>query len=70
MSNIFLDVVSAANEEQLEEPDLEEEIEDSKLDFQLVANEVKVATQEAISSKTISAYRGYIFYFQLLVFQS
>src|SRR5271169_6854978 len=59
MSSILLDVVSAANEEQLEEHDLEEEIEDSKLNFQVVTNEVKAATQEAISSKTISAYRGY-----------
>jgi hypothetical protein len=41
--------------------DLDEEIEDSKLEFQYVANTVKIATQEAISKKTIQDYQRYIF---------
>jgi len=38
---------------------LQEEVEDSKLDFLLVSNEVKQATQEAISIRTINQYQRY-----------
>jgi len=43
-----------------EAEDLEEEIQDCKVDFDLVRTEVKEATQEAISKRTIQAYRKYV----------
>jgi hypothetical protein len=43
-----------------EAEDLEEEIQDLKVDFDLVRTEVKEATQEAISKRTIQAYQKYM----------
>lgn len=63
--SVLQDMITASNEESVEDPDLEEEIEDSKLDFQTIHNEVKTATQEAISLKTINAYRRYVIYSSL-----
>ena len=40
----------------LENEEIVEEIEDSKLQFQYVADAVRTATQEAISKKTIHDY--------------
>ena len=63
-SNIIIkEAMNAAKEgiqnPKFEEMQLQEEIEDSKLDFLLVSNEVKQATQEAISIRTINQYQRY-----------
>jgi hypothetical protein len=62
MSDILSDLSKAVNEEGVQDIKLEEEVEESKLDFQRVTNELKTATQEAkaISVKTIASYRRYL----------
>jgi hypothetical protein len=41
-----------------EEERLAEDVEDSKRDFEYIMSEVKEATQEAISQRTLRDYRG------------
>jgi len=61
-NTVIEEAIDAAKEgiqnSEFEEMQLQEEVEDSKLDFLLVSNEVKQATQEAISIRTINQYRG------------
>ena len=44
---------------EFDELNLQEDQEDCKLDFSIVTNEVKEASQEAISKQTIQAYKKY-----------
>ena len=53
------DVVTATNKKEVKIEEIEEELKDSKLDFQCVMNELKTGTQESISAKTIAAYQRY-----------
>jgi len=61
MTDELIKVISHHQDPAFDDEDLDEEIEDSKLEFQHVANAVKIATQEAISKKTIQDYQRYIF---------
>jgi hypothetical protein len=68
MSNELINAFSGQQDSTFVDQDLEEDIEDSKLEFQHVVNAVKVATQEAISKRTIQDYQRYLFplpYFHL-----
>ena len=62
-NTVIEEAIDAAKEgiqnSEFEEMQLQEEVEDSKLDFLLVSNEVKQATQEAISIRTINQYQRY-----------
>jgi len=63
MTNIFADTSAAIaedpGEEFTESLEVEEDMEDSKMNFTAVVNAVKMATQEAISRQTIQAYTRY-----------
>jgi len=61
MSDELIKAFSGQQDDTFNDQDLEEEIEDSKLEYQHVANAVKVAIQEAISKRTIQEYQRYIF---------
>jgi hypothetical protein len=61
--SIFREVDEASREGYdpvFDAEELEEEIQDLKVDFDLVRTEVKEATQEAISKRTIQAYQKYV----------
>jgi len=63
MMDVFADTSAAIaedpGEEFTESLEVEEDMEDSKMNFTAVANAVKEATQEAISRQTIQAYKRY-----------
>ena len=56
------EVIVAAEDEYnpgLDDMQIQEDQEDCKLDFNIIANEMKEAAQEAISKQTIYVYKGY-----------
>lgn len=62
-NTVIEEAIDAAKEgaqyPEFEQMQLKEEMDDSKLDFLLLSNEVKQATQEAISIRTINQYQRY-----------
>jgi hypothetical protein len=56
------EVIVAAEDQYnpgLDDMQIQEDQEDCKLDFNIIANEMKEAAQEAISKQTIHVYKGY-----------
>jgi len=62
ITGLFKQIDKASKEEEdpvFDELEVQEELEDLKLQFKAVTNEVSEATKESLSSKTLKQYERY-----------